>query len=195
MKSESSPEVKFIDTTVNANASDAGGVVLVNACIEGTDAINRIGRKIELTSVEYDLLWSNSLTNLGTAADYPTASDTLRVSLVYDRQPNGAAAAYTDVYSAPASIVAPFAHRNINNLDRFEVLATDLVVISAGGPNAEKIHRYIKTKHDVRFNAGNAGTIADIQSGSLFIMFIDQNTNTFLESTLVGSCRVRFHDM
>lgn len=194
-KSDSSPEVKFIDTSVNVNPNATGTVLLLNACVEGSDYNNRIGRKIELTSVEYSLVFAGGTGDLGTGATYPENIDVGMFSLVYDKQSNGAAPAWSDVYTVSGSVISPFSHRNVNNLDRFVVLATDRLTISVAGPNSAMCNRYIRTKHDVRFNSGNAGTIADINSGGLFLVYADQNTAGTQLTTLYGRVRVRYHDI
>lgn len=191
-KNEVSPEVKFIDTSINSNTSSTGVVALLNGVVEGTDAINRIGRKIEMSSMEYKLKFAQTA---GVLVGYPDGGLSFRMAIVYDRQPNAAALAWTDVFDQNANVLTPYSGRNINNLDRFEVLAQEFCVISSGGPNNVIMSRYVKMSHDVRFNAGNAGTIADITSGALFCIFADDNNTGANFATLFGRIRVRFHDM
>lgn len=194
-KSESSPEVKFIDTAISdsTTVSSTGVVALINGCTEGTDAINRIGRKIEMTSIQYNMVFQANLSSMSTSGI--GEADVMKFAVVYDRQTNGAAPAWSDVYDQNTASYSPFAHRNINNLDRFEVLAEEIINLSSGGPNGVCFSRYIKTKHDVRFNTGNAGTSADIQTGGLYILYADQVALANHFGILTGKIRVRFHDL
>ena len=104
----------------------------------GTDNTNRIGRKITIKSVEYDYTFAATQSDLGTTASYSEMMDGLRLSLVWDRQPAGGGTipSYSDIYaSAPNAQTAPLSKRNMDNIDRFVVLATNMDTISYAGPN------------------------------------------------------------
>lgn len=191
VKADVMPEIKFVETGVSVQPANTGAVLLLNGCTLGTDALtNRIGRKIQMTSVDYLLNFAASTADLGTAGTYAEGTDTLKLSLVYDKQSNGAAPTYADIYQS----ANPFSHRNINYLDRFIVLSEELVAISAAGPNGVCTKKYIRMKHDVRFNAGNAGTVADITSGALYLVYGDSNSAGTQQATLLGQVRCRYRD-
>lgn len=123
--------------------------------------------------------------------------DAINVFLVYDRQSNGAAPAFTDIYNGSGSALAPFGHRNVNNLERFEVLKKGTYKIDSASNNMIRDSWYLPMHHETRYNGGNAGTIADIQTGSIYLVFVDQNTAVVGAASMAADvdCRVRFHDM
>lgn len=187
------PEAKFFDNSINVNPSSAGAVFLLNSLAEGSDNTDRIGRKITINNVQYELVVAASTGDLGNAATYPESFDCIRVSLVWDKQPNGANPAYGDIYNSTSNLLTPMCLRNINYVDRFEILATDMVNICAAGPNAETIRRYIKTNLDARYQ-GTGGGIANISSGALFLAYSDANTTGTQLAIINGRVRIKFSD-
>ena len=119
-----------------------------------------------------------------------------RILIVYDRQANGAAPAATDVLTSNTIM----AIQNLDNRDRFiiladifpyaqdETLAAGNNGAGSGGIMAYK--RYIKCNLETIYG-GNAGTIADINSGSL-LMLTNCNGGTVAGES--GIVRVRFVD-
>lgn len=187
-----SAEVKFIDTVVSSSVTNAGVALLLNGCIQGTDIGNRIGRKIEMTSCSIDLIFGGGVI---ASANYAlNNTDKIRVALVYDKQPNATAASYGDVYGSSSAATSAMQVRNNTTLDRFDVLKVWDECISTEGPNGIVFHDFIKMNLDVRFDSSNAGTIADITTGGLYLMVCDQNSTGTNTNTIQGICRVRFHD-
>lgn len=192
-------EKKVIDLNEAAYALSAPGVLtLLNGCVAGSQNYNRIGRKILMKSLQLRLI---------VAASTPLASvDSLcRIIIVYDKQTNGAAPTVanilqsqniTGVNSSSATDMV-----NLDNRDRFTILrdivfalagqSTTATQAIAGGPTVKEINEYIRLNLDTVFNAGTAGTIGDIQSGSLYMLTI----GTVAGFAAVGSTRVRFSDM
>jgi len=185
-------EVKFLDTIVSTAINFNGAIVLLNGCIQGTDSNQRVGRKIEMTSVSMDLIVGGGTI---TAANYAlNNTDKIRVALVYDKQPNAGAVTYGDIYTSTGVNTAAMSVRNVNNLDRFDVLKVWDECVSTEGPNGIVFKDYIKMNLDTRYDSSNAGTIADIISGAMLLVFCDQNTTGTNTNTIQGQCRVRFHD-
>ena len=102
-------ERKNIDDSSAKWASTSAGwsINCLNDVAQGTTAITRIGRKILMKSV---LVQGLLATNTGNSA---------RVLIVYDRQPNGALPAATDVLTSNTIMAA----QNLDNRDRFLILA------------------------------------------------------------------------
>lgn len=192
---ESSPEVKYTEVQFDSAMSNAGQIQLLNGCVEGTAITNRIGQKIELTSVSVDFQLAGA--TLTTAQGFPYAGvDAVRVALVYDRQPNGAALTYANVFNNNNVEQAPLSKRNMNFTDRFEVLKSQLYRIDTASNISITDSWYISTKHDVRYGGSNNGDITDIETGSLYLIFADQGTvTTGTPLHIIGSVRCRFHDM
>lgn len=187
-----SPEVKVIDTSISdAALTNAGSVIVVNACSEGTTGTTRVGRKINMTSVEY---WAK-LTCGNSQTGQTASNDAIRVSIVYDHQVNQAAPAYSDIYTSSGTSSAPLGYRSINNLDRFEVLATDTFNFDASSNITAVAHRYVPIKWDTRYDTGNAGTVADIISGGLFVVICPMFAAAGAQAGIVGVARVRFQDL
>lgn len=107
--------MKFFDQdpTFGAIVSSSGGVVHVDIITQGVAVNQRVSST-----------WRNESAYLtGFIFNSPTAAQTTitRIMLVWDRQPNGAAAAVTDIFEAVApSGVARFYRRE--NLSRFRIL-------------------------------------------------------------------------
>ena len=162
------------------STSAAWSINCLNDVAQGTTAITRIGRKILIKSV---LVQGIIATNTGNSA---------RVLIVYDRQPNGALPAATDVLTSNTIMAV----QNLDNRDRFIILA-DIMPYdqeeNISNPSASSgfgYKRYIKCNLETIYG-GNAGTIADINSGSL-LMMTNCNGGTITGET--GIQRVRFID-
>lgn len=54
---------------------------------------------------------------------------------------------------------------------------------------------YVKLSQEVIFNGGNAGTIADINSGAIYMFWIGSNPNAAnVRANAIVSARMRFVD-
>lgn len=195
-------------------ADIAPGVVAVNktgsfsllACpVPGTDMTNRIGRKVLLKTVYI----KGSIEPNWAANPLPTTvtipSQEVRMILFVDYQPNGAAPATTDLLTHAESN----AHLNLNNRDRFKVLADKVwelgpitavttaqsAVLNACGNQIFKVKLFKRINVEMVFNAGSAGSIADVQTGALYMFWIGSTaaSATFAASAGLAS-RVRFVD-
>lgn len=186
------PEMKYDDNAVSANISATGATTLVLTVAQGSDNTDRIGRKITAKAIHYNLQVAASTVDLANAS-FPENADSIRVSLVYDKQPNGVLGTYNQVYNANNSATTPFALRNMDYIDRFDVLATDLVPICATGPNIGSIARYVPCSLETRYD-GTGATIADIESGSYFLAYGDINTAGVVNASIQGVCRVVYSD-
>jgi len=190
------PELKFVDKTqVDVVLTTTGFVTALNLMATGTDISNRVGRKVMLKSVLLSSNFYNSIAALSAAVQGGMG----KVSIVYDSQPNGAAAlpAYTDIYVNNT----PHAPLNLNNRDRFKVLWTKTwqvapytlnaaPAIIAGAPQNAIRKGYKKLNLPVIFG-NTGGTIGDIQTGSLLLCVgVDVNNTTSFDYYT----RVRYSD-
>lgn len=194
VKLQMGPEIKNVDTNfLNVQPSSTGAVTLLNGMTQGTTSVTRIGQKIEMTACQIKLAYYNSasidsVTTVG--------MDLLQVSLVYDKQANGTAPTWSDIFTDSTAINAPTGARNVNNLDRFVVLKTFHVCLNTDGPSADYIEHYVSMNHDVRYNTGTAGTVADIQTGALYLAYSNTNAiaNVANSGNIVANIRVSFKD-
>jgi len=181
-------ELKFRDTAngiaIAFGASTFTTPELINGMPQGTEAINRVGRKINMKSLY--LRWQL------TCASATTQGGVVRVLIVYDKQANATPPNITDIllvneFSSP---------NNLSNRDRFVTLVD--VLTQTVGPATQFATagtEYRKINLETMFNTGSAGTVGDITSGSLWIM-VAQNG-----SALVGNlnynyrARIKFTDV
>lgn len=187
-------EKKLVDTASATYACDTtGSVTLINGCAQGTDFTNRIGRKYTNVTVQ--------LEGIVQPQDTTTNANKYRIMLVYDAQPNGALPAVTDVLTAATSN----SFMNLNNRDRFKVLCdvngvvgpltVDTTATQAVGYSdmAQANVRVFKKVNLETICDGTGATVADIQSGSIFLLTVGSGT-AGAASNFVGACRVRFID-
>lgn len=204
----STTEKKWVDVNYTTSHMDnVGNFNLLNGLAKGTDVYNRIGRRIKMIrlNIRGYLFWNNNGAVPG--------ADMMRAFLVYDREPNAAAPVIGDVLQGTdatgATSSSSIAHMNLNNADRFLILkewlfsqsaATNLIAAGPNGPQAvptmtELPFKYSKKLNlDVRYNAGTAGTIADITTGALYFVTYGIQTNANHQYDVAFSSRVRFTD-
>lgn len=156
------PEQKGVDTILTDIAlpvTDAfTGAAVLNLVAAGTNPVQRVGRKMRMTSFQYRF-------HLGTVAGAPANGNVpVRILVVYDRQPNGAAALNTDLLST-ANFQGVLA---LTNSERFLVVSDQIHECSSAGPTVGKVYK--KLSLDTMWSS-TSGAIADIASGSL-LMFI-----------------------
>lgn len=181
-------EYKNIDTTVSASFSTTGSATLLNGCFQGTTASTRIGRKLMIRRVDLVLQPSPSAT---------TGLEHAAILLVVDRQPNGGTFNSTDLLTFASSLALP----NPNEFERFSVVARwDTVFngnsVGAQGPATQNpiVLEQIPVSVPTFFNAGNAGTIGDIQTNALFLYAIGNQAAGATNPVIAGYCRIWFTD-
>jgi len=172
-------EKKNIDDTAPkiTTAATTWTINVLNDVGQGTTATTRIGRKILMKSL---LLQG-----------WVSSTAPIRILIIYDRQPNGALPAATDVLTSNTLMAA----MNLDNRDRFICLADifpgdDSENLTGNFPTGFGWKRFIKMNLETIYG-GVAGTIADINTGSLLIM-----TNCY-GGTVTGETglqRLRFVD-
>lgn len=171
-------EEKRIDVSTSYAVSSAGTVTLLNGIARGTDNTGRLGRVVYMVDVRLRLSMLNA-----------AANDTLRHIVLYDAQANGTAPAVTDVLQA----ASPLSDYNLDNVGRFEVLYDELYAVRTVYNPLDVLDIALPVPWEVVFNAGNAGTVADIITGALYLVSVgSQAVNTTTE-TLYS--RVCFYDL
>lgn len=202
-------EIKTVDVASVAiePVSGAATTTLLNGCVEGVDAVNRVGRRINMKSIS--LRMGITITEAPTTAN-PTY---IRYALVYDRQPNGAAPAYSDIFQnitlAGATSSDAFSFPNPTNFDRFTILRDGFRVFrpfNDGLVNqpkqsldneqdaAEKWFVNLKGLEATYIAGAGAGTIADFRTGSLWFITTSNQTAANQPCQIVMSARLRFFD-
>lgn len=145
-----------VDATLAASVNTFSAPVALNAMSQGTTSGTRVGRRITMKSFQYRLQFSAAT---GASAN----PNPIRVLVVYDKQSNGAAAAATDILTTN-TFVSPI---NLNNSDRFIVISDLIHESGAAGPSTGDCYRKLSLE---AIYGGNAGTIADINTGAVLLM-------------------------
>lgn len=184
---EAKMEKKNFDTLSTAlivAGQTTATVVQIFTPDQGTAPTERIGRRSTMKSLSYKFAASYTATTAG--------SSPIRMMIVYDRQPNAATPATTQIVTVD-QITSPL---NLINSRRFKIIVDECIEgLSAQGPQSFFVTGYRKLNNlETEFNDVNGGTIADITTGSM-IMLVWQNGNIITASP-TNACfiRIRFTD-
>ena len=179
-----------------------GSITLLAVPIVGADYNARVGRKIVLKSLyirgRVYLEWDTTL------AVVSCLGQQARMIIVVDNQPNGAAPAITDILNT----AEPSSQLNLNNRDRFRILCDkeyffDPVALSttanqsvaAMNRTGYNIKVYKRLNQEMIFNSVNGGTVADIASGALYMVWLGSiAAGTNVDTNAFVSTRVRYAD-
>lgn len=185
-------ELKTIDTGLVSFAPldpTNANFQLLNGVATGTDYTNRIGRKIIVNS----MLIRGNFSNVINVTDSDGAI--LRLMVICDEQPNGAAPIITDILQT-AHYLAP---ANLNNRGRFKILYDKFLtmnswshsggVLATGSPGPKTFKLYKRLTLPVIFN-GTGATVGSIQTNSIYLVALCSNTTCNFEF----NSRIRFVD-
>lgn len=190
-------ERKYNDTTLNNTAITTAGIInnsSVNAPQVGSENYQRVGRKINLTSIHMrgSIVFpqQTSLTLMSTR---------IRIIVYLDNQANAAAATVGGLMGADID-----SFRNLDNVDRFSILYDKMVectkpsMTALAGP----VYASPETRHDfpdlnrkvnipIHFNSTNGGTVADCTSNNIGVLCIaDVAVGAYID----GYFRIRYVD-
>jgi len=191
------PETKYATLSApSGTVTYTPFVGLINAISQGTDATNRIGREIILKSFEFRMNFCCDTTGLNTWESLGLPGRTIRIVCVYDRQTDGAAPAWTQVYNTGtgSSTNHVNAERNQDFMERFVILFDEVHQIGSAGPNFGMIHRYVKMGLRTKY-AGTSAAIGDIVSGSLYLLAVDNNGSGQYLTNLSWQGKLTFSDV
>lgn len=186
-------EFKSIDKTVSSATLDTtGSVTLLNGCARGSDINEREGREITLRSLQLRL---NVMVRSEAIVD-----QTVRILIVYDRQTNGTAPSVTDVISGGTVT----GMRNLENRKRFKIIMDHTTRLNATYTGGASLHTasnngyfhdfYKRFELPTTFNSGTAGTVADISTGSLYMVRIGEIAAGTAAAEVDFCSRVRYQD-
>jgi len=183
---------------VNGNTPNVGGtspanatITLLNGLKPGSDATQRIGRKILMKSVLIRIVYQWNFNNFPYTGFLNQGTDQCRTLLVYDKQTNGVVPTIDLLLqpnvsgSVSGTSYAVSAPLNLDNRDRFTVLYDKtfsvnpvyIVPTTGGLPIAsqnwvKQIKIYKKLNHEVIYNSGVGGLVGDVNTGGLFLFTI-----------------------
>lgn len=177
------PETKVVDVTASLACNNGGAPLLLNGIAPGTALNQRIGRQVLLKKLKYHL------TAAVTAA---TGVDQIhRVLIVRDSQPNAVALTMADVLDGGQQ-----SQVNISNQMRFKILLDERIYLNASGEpdSAQLLDGSISMNTITQFNAGVAGTVADITTNSLYLLVVGSEAAGVTAGTVAGTIRCMFID-
>jgi len=103
-------ELKYDDGTLSTAISSTPGIILLSTIAVGSDAFERIGRRIKYHDMEMRWHWRFSANHGG--------PNHCKFAIVYDSGPNGVAPAYLDIYES----TGVESLQNPNTRGRFKIL-------------------------------------------------------------------------
>lgn len=182
-------ESKFVDFAVNAVADTTGAVSLIPTIAQGTTVSTRLGRKAVLTSV-----WIRAVF----LANTTSVTNKARFLLVWDRQPNKALAAVTDVLDSANSN----SMQKDENRERFKILLDEKCVLIGNTvtPTSQtavvydhymKLPNYCVQEYTL---ADTTGVIGDLVTGALLLVTVGNVAAGTAAASVSGNIRTRFAD-
>lgn len=183
-----SPASRLKAKTISVGAIDCdstGFVLLLNGIATGFSIDQRLGREVLMEAVHV---------RVAASVTASTGTDQLqRWMIVYDKQSNGAALTVTDVLDS----AHPSSPLNLANIARFSIIADHEYTLNASAEPGSK--KFFDVELPLRrrsiFNAGTAGTVADISTGSLYLITVGTNPAGVTAGQLQLSTRVVFHNI
>lgn len=203
-------EMKCVDlssTLDTLNITNTGPKTLQNGTVPGNYMHTRLGRRIRMQSLR--IMGQIRQFQNGAAPD----DDFCHIYVVYDAQPNAAAFALTDFLqscdNAGTTATNTFSFVNMSNAKRFKVLRHEVFKLESTGASANQpaqettdyhkkttVDMFIDLKGlDTQYNTGVAGTIADIQTGALYVMVLGALSALNTQYTFEYNSRLRFYDL
>lgn len=193
-----SHEMKNVDLVQNlTNVTNTFNLYTLNTISQGTNAGDRTGRDAVIESVQI-----RGIMSLGSPSTTP--EDVLRVMLIWDRETRGAAPAAADVFLSTGGGSTCISQLNYDNAHRFKIVKDELYMINTSAigqtaatswaqntmlvKNNSKTHKIgLKTHY---YNT-SAGTVADIDSGALYLVVV----SLYGTVSWSNSIRVKFRDV
>lgn len=176
-------EIKSHDVAMTGLITNSTGLVqCVNLIAAGTDYNQRIGRQVHIKSIEIRAVLPPMTTEL---------LNRWKLMLVWDKQPNGALAAVSDILDTATSV----SMNNLENRNRFRVIRTwgglngyvDTTNHSSSEPFVN-MDEFVKLSLKTTYNAATAN-IADISTGALLLLAVGSEATG---TTFIGNVRVKF---
>jgi len=208
--SRSALELKGVDTLLNTvgtienDYTSSTDMVALNLIAPGSGSFNRIGRKVCCKSVRIRGAFFIAANDVATVQ----TSDTVRMSLVWDKQPSGSAMpAWNNIFmytpQTGTEANALFAGAKFDNMERFVILRDQSFAVHLQHTSSTVDNNvqgyvpfdiYVDLKSmETTFGAQTAtSVITDINTGSLLLCFRSENGVAQLSGNSVA--RLRFLD-
>lgn len=158
-------EMHFTDVTASVTPSTTPALVLLNGISIGDTASTRTGQSIKMDRSDFRFTLAVNTTSV---------SNFVRVIVVMDRQTNATAMTTADLLVV-STVVSPYSFGSQN---RFVPLFDETYALNVSGPGSITKVIGLNTNQHVTYNTSNAGTVADIVTNSVYLIyFSDQATN------------------
>lgn len=181
-------------------------LILLNGLVPGTESRQRDGRKVLVKSVAIKGLVIGKSVGVNATDDF--YGNVVRVSVVWDKQPGGVMPTWNQIFqNLPVSGAVTqdlYASREFSGMKRFQVLRDKMIILNPAHAGQAALStsetmleysEYVKIGRETVYNAGTAGTIADIASGALYLCVRAlRNTAGTNTAAFDGQARVRYVD-
>lgn len=172
-------------TTV-AHPNTTGAVVLLNSIATGTDATNRIGRRINVKAVDCMYAYQQTAASLGG-----------QVALVYDCQPDGTTPSYNVIFDTSSGGAGMAFKDTLQNAKRFKIFWFDLLP-TPGQPTSsanliQNMRHYVKVPEQFQACQYNATGAATPNTGGWYLCYGD-STNTTTNTNIIYNVKLQFTD-
>lgn len=183
------PELKIYDAdhagvsppaTAAAPISNTGTVVCLNQMVTGTGVQQFTGNQVSIKGCSYRFEL-----DLPTTGAVPTSG---RVLLIWDKQPNGSTAAFTDIFQQASYL----SFGNVNNRERFTILRNDQFSLSPNGDQTLFFEQFVSINMLTTFVNGQSSAGVP-QTGALLLAYVGDQTGA-TRPTIAGWFRVRYFD-
>lgn len=191
------PELKASDQTINGTTAvnTTGAFTLLNGLVPGTGLNQRVGRKLLVKYINFrgvcgpDSAFAGGNTSVGQQHRY---------IIFADRDSNGAAPTLAQLLDS----AAPWSQYNLDNRGRFKILADWThefpgIAASAAGQPSNGVQSFdvkIPCTLSTLYNAGTAGTVADIQSNAIYLFAIGSAPSGITDGQYFATVRIRYFD-
>lgn len=170
------------------DSSYTGTYTLLNGVAQGTNQGQRIGMQLKNKYLILRLIMNQN-------AGFVGLSERIRVMLIWDKQPNGAAPTANQLLTITAAGQAFISPININASKRYRIVYDKLYSLqSRGGANNVAESKMITIKKNLKLNTkymDTGATIASIQTNSLYLVTISQED---LAIRIAGTFDHRYED-
>lgn len=184
------PECKIYDAdhagvsppaTAAQAITNTGTVVCLNQMVTGTGVQQFTGNQVSIKqcSYRYEL-------DLPATGAVPTSG---RVLLIWDKQPNGTVAAFTDIFQQASYL----AFGNVNSRERFVILRNDQFSLSPQGDQTLFFEQFVNINMLTTFVNGQS-TAGVPLTGALLLAYIGDQSTAGTRPTIAGWFRVRYYD-
>jgi len=166
------------------------GMVCLNIITQGSAVNNRIGNKINITSIRCRF-------DIGVTLVPWATYNTVRYMVIYDRQCNGAYPAITDILRSNDTSTQHYSSMSIANRDRFVCLREGTTTCDTAHQQLSQFDLFIKCRLQSQYKASTAGnlTIGDIATGAVYFIVFGALHAGPVQATIYNfSSRVRYVD-